>query len=72
MCGFYSEKCDSLQADGPGIAPQWWAKFSAPAQNGPGAHPASCTMGAASSSEVKRHCMALTIQPHLAARLKKE
>jgi hypothetical protein len=31
--------------DGPGIESQWEAKFSAPAQTGPGAHPASCTMG---------------------------
>ena len=32
--------------DGPGIESQWGgARFSAPVQTGPGAHPASCTMG---------------------------
>ena len=31
--------------DGPVIESRWGAKFSAPVQNGPGAHPASCTMG---------------------------
>ena len=31
--------------DGPGIESRWGARFSAPAQTGPGAHPASCTMG---------------------------
>ena len=31
--------------DGPGIESRWMARFSAPVQNGPGAHPASYTMG---------------------------
>jgi len=31
--------------DGPGIESRWEARFSAPVQTGPGAHPASCTMG---------------------------
>jgi len=31
--------------DGPGIECRWGARFSAPVQTGPGAHPASCTMG---------------------------
>ena len=31
--------------DGPGIESRWPARFSAPVQTGPGAHPASCTMG---------------------------
>jgi hypothetical protein len=31
--------------DGPGIESRWKARFSAPVQSGPGAHPASCTMG---------------------------
>jgi len=31
--------------DGPGIESRWRARFSAPVQIGPGAHPASCTMG---------------------------
>jgi hypothetical protein len=30
--------------DGPGIESQWEARFFAPVQTGPGAHPASCTM----------------------------
>ena len=35
--------------DGPGIESWWGARFSAPVQTGPGAHPASCTMGTGSS-----------------------
>ena len=31
--------------DGPGIEFRWGAKFSAPVQTGPGAYPASCTVG---------------------------
>ena len=36
--------------DGPGLESRWGvgARFSAPVQTGPGAHPASCTMGAGS------------------------
>ena len=34
--------------DGHGIESRWGAGFSAPAQTGPGAHPASCTMGTGS------------------------
>jgi len=34
--------------DGMGIESRWGARFSAPVQTGPGAHPASCTMGAGS------------------------
>jgi hypothetical protein len=34
--------------DGPGIKSRWGARFSAPIQTGPGAHPASCTMGTGS------------------------
>ena len=30
------------------------ARFSAPLQNGPGVHPASCTMGTGSFPEVKQ------------------
>jgi len=30
--------------DGPGIESKWEARFSAPVQTGPGAHPASCKM----------------------------
>ena len=31
--------------DGPGIESRWEARFSAPVQNGPRAHPASYTIG---------------------------
>jgi hypothetical protein len=31
--------------DGPGIESRWVARFFAHVQTGPGAHPASCTMG---------------------------
>ena len=34
--------------DGPGIESRWAARFSAPVQTGPGAHPASCKMGTGS------------------------
>ena len=40
--------------DGPGIESRWGARFSAPVQTGPGAHPASYTMGAGSFPGVKR------------------
>ena len=39
---------------GPGIESRWGARFSAPVQTGPGAHPASCTMGTGSFPGVKR------------------
>jgi len=35
--------------DGPGIESRWGVRISAPVQTGPGAHPASCTMGTGSS-----------------------
>ena len=40
--------------DGPGIESRWGARFSTPVQTGPGAHPASCTMGTGSFPGVKR------------------
>jgi hypothetical protein len=48
---------------GPGIESRWGARFSAPVQTGPGAHPASCTMGTGSFPGVKssRH---VTLTPH--------
>jgi len=39
--------------DGPGIESRWGVSFSAPVQTGPGAHPASCTMGTGSLSRGK-------------------
>jgi len=40
--------------DGLGIESRWGAGFPAPAQTGPGAHPASYTMGTGSFAGVKR------------------
>jgi hypothetical protein len=40
--------------DGPGIESRLEARFSAPVQTGPGAHPASCTMGTGSFPEIMR------------------
>ena len=34
--------------DGSGIESRWGARFSVPVQTGPGAHPASCTVGTGS------------------------
>jgi len=56
--------------DGPGIESWWGARFSAPVQTSPGAHPASCTMGTG-LSQVKA-AGALTTHLHLAPRLRKE
>jgi len=41
-------------------------------QTRPGAHPASCTMGAGFAPEVKRWGVALNTHAHLVLRLKKE
>jgi hypothetical protein len=48
------------------------ARFSAPVQTGPGAHPASYTMGAGSFSEVKRPGRGVDNPPNLAPRITKE
>ena len=40
--------------DGPGIESRWGVRFSANVQPGPGAHPASHTMGTGSFPGVKR------------------
>jgi len=42
------------ELDGPGIQSRWGARFSAPIQTGPGAHPASCAMGTRSFPGIKR------------------
>jgi hypothetical protein len=39
--------------DGLGIESRWGARFSAPVQSGPGAHPASYTVGTGSFPGVK-------------------
>ena len=40
--------------EGPGIESRWGARFSAPVQTGPEAHPASYTIGIGSLPGVKR------------------
>jgi len=58
--------------DGPGIESWWGVRFSASIQAGPGAHPASYTMGAGSFTRVKQPGHDVDHPPHLAPRLKKE
>jgi len=57
--------------DGSGIESRWGRDFP-PVQNGPGAHPASYTMGTGSFPGVKRPGRGVDHPPHLAPRLKKE
>ena len=49
--------------DGPGIEPRWGVRLSAPVQTGPGAHPASCTMGTGCLQGVKSG-RGVTMTPH--------
>ena len=58
--------------DGPGIESRWRARLSAPVQTGPGAHPASSTVGIGSFPGVKRPGRGVDHPPHLAPRLKEE
>ena len=58
--------------DGPGIESWWGARFSAPIQTGPGAHPASYALGTGSFTGVKRPRSGVDHPPHLAPRLKEE
>jgi len=58
--------------DGPGTESRWGARFSAPVQTGPGAHPVSCTMGTGSYPGVKRPGRGVDHPPHLVMRLKEE
>ena len=59
--------------DGPGIESRWGgAKFSAPVQTGPGAHPASCTIGTDSFPGIKRPGFGFDHPPHLAPSLKED
>ena len=54
--------------DGPGIEPRWGRDFP-PVKTGPGAHPASCTMGTGSFTGVKcGRGVLLTTHPLLAPR----
>jgi len=54
----------SYGLDGPGIESRWRARFSAPVQTGPGAHPAFCTIHMGSFLEVKSG-WGMTLPPHL-------
>jgi hypothetical protein len=49
--------------DGQGIESRWGARFSVPVRTGPGAHPASCTMGTRSFPVVKSG-RGVTLIPH--------
>jgi len=49
--------------DGPVIESRLGVRFSVPVQTGPGAHPASCTMGTGSFPEVKSG-RGVTLTPH--------
>ena len=49
--------------NGPGIESRWGARFSAPVQTGPGAHPAFCTMGTGAFPGVKSG-WGVTLTPH--------
>jgi len=52
--------------DDAGIGSRWGREFSAPVQTGPGAHPASCTMGTWSFPGVKSgRGVTLTLHPVL-------
>jgi hypothetical protein len=54
---------DSQRAGGSGDQIPVQLTLSAPVQTGPGAHPASCTMGAGCFQEVKRRGVAFTAHP---------
>jgi hypothetical protein len=59
--------------DDPGIESRWGARFYAPVQTGPGAHPASYTVGTGSFSGVESgRSVTLTPHPLLVPRSKKE
>jgi len=53
----------AYELDGPGIESWWGARFSAPVQTSPEAHPASCTIGTGSFPEV-RCGWGMTLTPH--------
>jgi hypothetical protein len=55
---------------GPGIETRWGARFSTPVQTGPGAYPASCTMGTGSFPGVKRPGRGVDHPPSSSAEVK--
>ena len=58
--------------DGQGIKSRWGAKFSAPVQAGPAAHPVSYTKGTGSFPGAKLPGRGVDHSHHLVPRLKKE
>jgi hypothetical protein len=58
--------------EGPVIESRWEARFSASVQTGPGAQPASYTMGTGSFPGVKRPGRGVDHPSQLEPRLKKE
>jgi hypothetical protein len=55
---------------GPGIESRWEARLSAPVSTGPGAHPATCTMGTGYFPGVKRPGRGVDHPSHIAPSLK--
>ena len=53
--------------DGPEIESRWGVRFSVTVQTGPGAYPASCTMGTGSLPGLKRPGRGADHPPHLSA-----
>ena len=73
ICDLYSCNCGpgsvvgiatGYGLGGPGIESRWGPRFFEPVQTGPGAHPASCTMGTGSFPGVKSG-WGVTLTPHL-------
>jgi len=58
--------------DGLEIESRCEARYSSPVQTGPGAHPASCTLGTGSFLWVKQPGRGFNHQTHLEPKLKKE
>jgi len=58
--------------DGPVIESRWGARFSESIQTGPGAHPASFTMGTAPFPGINRPGSGSNHPPHLTTKLKIE
>ena len=56
--------------EGPGIESPWGARFSAPVHTGPGAHPASYTIGTGSFPRVKRPGRGVDHPPSFSAEVK--
>jgi len=63
LAGYLSLYSDGLRGGRSGDRIPVEARFSAPVQTGPGAHPASCTMGTVSLPEVKSG-RGVTLTPH--------